>query len=352
MNRGMYKGILVTLVLFAIGLLCAVLVVSFVGGEEIAHALQEFSPVLLLPVGIFLFLEIIVSTFRWKYILNALGEKISLRALLPVWMAGNAFNYLTPIAIVGGEGIRVMMLKRRFDINYHRGSASVLLDQIFNGLSVWPMVVVGLFVFTQQLDLGDFNILIVVAFLFAIGLFSFLFLLLIQALRQKPFIKPLVQRFSLEHHKVSDFLVRMEEEVISFRSLGLRLFWKGFLLSYLRQGIILLRTMFILNALGQGLIFKDSLLSLSGVYVSYLVPVPLALGVQETSQATLFSILDWGAGLGFSFSMLYRAAELCIIFGGVMVLASSVALVTGTMVSRVSSANKEKIRKQTKKTER
>ena len=50
MNRGMYKGILVTLVLFAIGLLCAVLVVSFVGGDEIAHALQEFSPVLLLPV--------------------------------------------------------------------------------------------------------------------------------------------------------------------------------------------------------------------------------------------------------------------------------------------------------------
>ncbi len=338
----MNKGFFITVILFGIGLVFAIFVISIVGGDDIAAALNNLDPLWLLPVGVLLFLEIIVSTFRWKYILDSLGEKLPFMRLVPIWMAGNALNYLSPIALVGGEGVRVMMLKRRFNIDYHRGSASVLLDQIFNGLAVWPMVVFGFFIFTRHINPGDFDILIIGMGLFALFLFSFLFFLLFQALSKKPFVEPILTRFSLRDHKVSQFLIRMEEEVISFRSLGLRLFWNGFLISFIRQGIIFARTMFILAALGQGFVIKNTLIASTGIYMSYLLPVPLALGVQESSQAILSSVLGWGAGLGILFSQFYRASELALIFGGVVVLIKSF---TASAVSAdVSGKEKLKIK--------
>ncbi len=322
------KSLWMTLLLFVVGSVCVFLVANFVGKEKISDAFAQSSPLLLLPVIIFLALEAFFAIFRWKYILNSLGEKVSFFDVAPIWFAGNAFNYISPMVFVGGEGIRVMMLKKRFNIDYHRSSASVVLDQVFNGLAVWPLVFFGVFMFTRIFDVGDFDIFIISTFVFAFLLFGFLFLLIFQALRRQPLIKPLAKKFSLEDKPIIHFLIKTEEEFISFRSLGLKLFWNGFLLSYAKQFMILIRTMFILAAVGQGFILKDTIIASAGIFVSYVIPIPMALGAQETSQIALFSIMGWGEGVGIVFSVLYRLAELGIVFVGIVVLVVSVITVT------------------------
>ena len=337
-----HKSVLMTLFLFTLGCIGVFLVANFVGKEKIGDALTNSRPLFLVPVVIFLALEAWFAIFRWKYILNSLGEKVSFREVAPIWLAGNAFNYITPMAFVGGEGIRVMMLKKRFGVNYHRGSASVVLDQVFNGLAVWPLVFLGIFIFTRSLDIGEFDILVLIPLFFALVLFLFLFTLVFQVLRKKPLVKPLVKKFSLEHHKVSDFLVKTEEEFISFRSLGLKLFWRGFLLSFGKQLMILIRTALILASVGQGFAIYDTLVTSAGIFVSYIVPIPMALGLQETSQISLFSFMNWGEGVGIVFSVLYRLAELGIVFAGILVLIGSVITITGSVVDKMSVGNKNK----------
>lgn len=326
------KSLWMTILLFVIGSACVFLVANFVGKEKISDAFAQSSPILFLPVVIFLGLEVFFAIFRWKYILNSLGEKVSFADVAPIWFAGNAFNYISPMVFVGGEGIRVMMLKKRFDIEYHRSSASVVLDQVFNGLAVWPLVFFGIFMFTRVFDVGEFDIFIIATFVFAFLLFGFLFVLIFQALRRQPIIKPLAKKFSLDDRSLFKFLIKTEEEFISFRSLGLKLFWNGFLLSYAKQLMILIRTMFILAAVGQGFALKDTIITSAGIFVSYVIPIPMALGAQETSQIALFSIMDWGEGVGIVFSVLYRLAELGIVFVGVAVLVVSVITITTSAI--------------------
>ena len=56
------------------------------------------------------------------------------------------------------------------------------------------------------------------------------------------------------------------------------------------------------------------------MYISYLVPIPLALGAQEASQAGVFQILGWSAGAGILFATIYRASEMAMVFSGVVIL--------------------------------
>lgn len=309
--------------MFLVGLLVALLVISFVGGDELALAASRFSAAFLLPVLALLVAEALVSTWRWQVVLGAQGEFISFRKLLPVWMAGNAFNYLSPIVFMGGEGVRVFMLKNRFNIAYHRAGASVVIDQLFNGASVVAVALVGAGVLTWYVSSPGTT----TAVLFVGGIFVPVSLLLafvfIQALRGRQTLSAILRLLSLHRTRVGTFMRSMEGEIIAFMELSSRAFWLAVLASVARQLLLVARAMFVLAAVGQTLAWADGLLALSGVYVSYALPVPLAIGVQEVSQTALFALLGWGAGVGVLFSALYRAAELTLTFPGIVVLGRS-----------------------------
>jgi len=66
------------------------------------------------------------------------------RRLFPVHMVGEAVNVLLPFGGLGGEPVKVMLLKRRHDIPYRDATASLLLVQSINTLSEVPFVLIGL----------------------------------------------------------------------------------------------------------------------------------------------------------------------------------------------------------------
>lgn len=328
----MVKGFFLTLGLFLFGIIASIGVILLIGTEEIAKALEKLDVTFLIPVGVLLCIEACISTFRWKYILDSLGEKVPMRNMIPIWLAGNAFNYLSPVVYVGGEGIRIFLLKRRFNIPYYRGSASVFLDQIFNGLSVWPMVVFGFIIFLQSVSSDELNIFFYVVLIITVGIFGALLWGLLRVFNRRAVIQPFLVRFNLQHGRVGSFLIRMENEMLSFRNVGMKLFWNALLLSFARQATILIRTGFILVALGEGVGFntlgiteilndvKDTVITSTSIYVSYLVPIPLALGAQEASQAGVFEILGWSSGAAILFATIYRASEMVMVFTGVVIL--------------------------------
>ena len=328
----MSKGAFLTILLFGIGIALFVGILLYVGVDDIANALKQLDLKYLIPVVLLMLLEASVSTFRWRYIINSLGEKIPFRGLFPIWLAGNAINYLSPVVYVGGEGFRIFLLKQKFRVAYYRGSASVFLDQIFNGLSVWPMVVFGFIIFFQNVSSDELNAFFFVLLLITTGIFCALLWGLYRVFHKKPVFQPLIFRFHLENKRIGGFLIRMENEMMSFRNLGVTMFWNALGLSFLRQSIILLRTALILvaieplvkfniNSLSEFFIdVKNSVIISTSVYVSYLVPIPLAVGGQEVAGEGVFEILGWTQGAGVLFAFIYRSSEMMMVLPGAFIL--------------------------------
>lgn len=317
------KGFFFASILFLVGLGAAVAIVAAIGGDEITLAAQRFSAVFLAPIAALLVLEALLSTWRWHIVLRAQGDHISFRKLIPVWMAGNAFNYISPIVFMGGEGVRVFMLKNRFNIAYHRGASSVVVDQLFNGLSVVAVVVAGVGVLAWYVSVpGTATALILVSAIFGPALAA-LALLFVQSFRNKQTFTPILRALSLDRTRFGKFTARMEREMLSFLCLSSGAFWLVTGVSVARQLTIVARAMFVLAALGAGSSWADGLLSLSGIFVAYALPIPLAIGTQEATQTVLFGLLGWGVGTGVLFSALYRATELSLVFFGAVVLARS-----------------------------
>lgn len=326
----MAKGFLLTIILFTLGIGLFIGILFLVGIEGIADALRQLKVEFLVPVVALLALEACISTFRWQYIINSLGEKIPFKGLLPIWLAGNAFNYLSPVVYVGGEGFRIFFLKQKFKVAYYRGSASVFLDQIFNGLSVWPMVVFGFIIFFQSVSSDELDAFFFILLLITTGIFGALLWGLFRVFHKQAVFQPILSRFNLQHGRVGSFLIRMEQEMMSFRNLGVKMFWKALSLSFLRQAVILVRTALILVAVEPLVGFdnisnllidiKESVIVSTSVYVSYLVPIPLALGAQEAAGAGVFQILEWTPGAGILFASIYRASEMVMVLPGVFIL--------------------------------
>lgn len=317
------KGFLFATLLFVVGLAAAAAIIAVVGGDEIQLAAARFSGIFLVPILVVLIIEALLSAWRWQIILRAQGEDIPFRKLLPVWMAGNSFNYLSPVVFMGGEGVRIFILKKRFAVAYHRAVASVVVDQLFNGLSVVTVVIAGTGILAWYVSVpGTTTALIVVGAIFGPA-FAAIGLLFVQAFRNKPIFTPILRVFSLHLTRFGLFTARMEQEMFSFITISSRAFWLVLAVSTARQIALIARAMFVLAALGVSVAWADGLLALSGVFVSYAFPIPLALGTQEAVQTALFTLLGWGAGTGILFSALYRATELTLVFGGAVVLARS-----------------------------
>ena len=68
-------------------------------------------------------------------------------------------------------------------------------------------------------------------------------------------------------------------------------------------------------------------------------PYTYGFRVARDSQIALFSIMDWGEGVGMVFSVLYRLAEFGIVFVGVLVLVVSAMAITGNVVEKMGNNN-------------
>ena len=154
--------------------------------------------------------------------------------MLPIWLAGNAFNYLSPVVYVGGEGhTDISCSRRRFNVAYYRSSASVFLDQIFNGLSVWPMVVFGFIIFLQSVSSDELSIFFYIVLSYYCWYFCCVALGIVASFSQASrdsAVSCCVLTYSMD--ALDRSLIRMENEMLSFRNVGMKLFWNSLLLSF------------------------------------------------------------------------------------------------------------------------
>ncbi len=309
------------LVSLAIGLGLLYLIIGY---SDINGIVATFSRLSLWWIGLFLFISFLIDltlALRWYIILRFQGYKLPFFTIMGYRIMGSSVSYITPGARVGGEAVRALMLKRQ-GIPSAEGFSSVILDKslelttyIFFGAIGMLMVLLTFNVpkITYGLMLAAFLITVYLVFKF----FSKL------KYEQKIF-RRLAEIFHLSRLRFVKKMFKSFDDIENSMSSFMQHSMKGFMIAILMSGILWI-LMFgeywvVLRMLGYNATIVETFLIGVFIGISFLIPVPAALGVQEGGQVSLFKLLGKSGSAGMVFSLIIRGRDILRTFIGLWLL--------------------------------
>ncbi|MBE9507918.1 MAG: flippase-like domain-containing protein [Chloroflexi bacterium] len=100
---------------------------------EVWRAFRQASYLWIAPAVVLYLFALVARTARWQALLSS-ERHIPLRDLLPTMAMGRGANNIYPFR--AGEIVRVLLLKQRNDISAAAGLASILVERVFDGLTM------------------------------------------------------------------------------------------------------------------------------------------------------------------------------------------------------------------------
>ncbi|MBN1179881.1 MAG: flippase-like domain-containing protein [Anaerolineae bacterium] len=100
---------------------------------EVWQAFRQAHYVWILPAVTLYLFALAARTARWKALLSS-ERRIAWRDLLPTMAMGRGANNIYPFRT--GEIVRVLLLRRRNDVPAAAGLASILVERVFDGLTM------------------------------------------------------------------------------------------------------------------------------------------------------------------------------------------------------------------------
>jgi uncharacterized protein (TIRG00374 family) len=94
-----------------------------------------------------------LDTLGWRFALD-LKTRIRWDRLFRVRLAGEAVNYMTPTAWVGGEPVKAHLLSKRYGVPFAEGMASVVVAKTTFSISMFFFIITGIIltIFTQPVS--------------------------------------------------------------------------------------------------------------------------------------------------------------------------------------------------------
>ncbi|GAB4345748.1 MAG: lysylphosphatidylglycerol synthase transmembrane domain-containing protein [Phototrophicales bacterium] len=174
--------------------------------EQVLGELERVNPAWLILGAGWYFMAVLVITLRWQYLLNAITN-IPLKALYPLVCIGYMGNNIYPFR--SGEALRIFLLWRNHDVPFIKGTTTVLVERVFDGIVMLSFIIIGL-IFSDVASDEIRQVLIVAAPIFLLASMTFF------VLSTKPqWLRALVQFFNrfLPHH-LHDIVEKISEDVL------------------------------------------------------------------------------------------------------------------------------------------
>ena len=317
------KNIFKLLIASIIGLLIFLFVMQIVGWGKINEAIILFSGVKGLIIVLLTFLMAIISCLSWKLILRSQGFNVPIKELIKLWLAGFSISYLTPFALLGGEAFQIYLLNKKFNINWEKSTASVIIRKILNATFFLLFLIIGVLSFCLY---GYFpsGTMIWLVFLVIGGLFGSLLFFYFKILKKESILRWLlkfigIREDKIEGHKNGKIIFNTEREIIEFFSSKSKIFWQSFMFAFLRYFLLFFRTGLIIFFLGEGIETLKVLSVYGFTNFALMFPFPAGLGSAEAASAFTFNALGMGAGNGTIYAMTLRAADLFLCLLGIVI---------------------------------
>lgn len=307
---------------FVVGFAILGLVVLTVGAGEIAGVFLRFSPWGIIPLLALTVVIHIVSALKWQYVLRAMDVQVPLIPLVKIWLVGYAVSYVTPIVYIGGEYFRAYILRERYGVPWPRALSSIFVDKVIEA-TVW-ITVIFLAAAALVFQSGTVSLGKVIAVSLATALF---FGVLLAAVYIFSFRKKSLVRFwfgkilKSKNSATENFLGDIERDLFAFFSGKNKANILGVTrLAILKYVLLFVRNVFLLYYLLGAISISGSIIGLGFSYVSFMAPIPAAIGAQEGLLSLVFARVGFEAGTGAAFTLLLRIAEVIMLGFGIYFL--------------------------------
>jgi uncharacterized protein (TIRG00374 family) len=139
---------------------------------ELWTALRQANYAALLPALVFYFAGVAVRTVRWQVLLRPILPKVNLVRLFEVVVIGYMANDILPARL--GEVVRAFVLGRRETVTKSAILATIVVERIFDGITMVGFIAFAALFVTLNKDLDDILRLGGGLFLIAFAVFVFL----------------------------------------------------------------------------------------------------------------------------------------------------------------------------------
>ena len=310
------------IVSLTIGILLFAAVLGYYGVGSLLDIYQNINLIYLLPYLVFTFVVFFINAWRLDVVLGAYNEKAGFWSLLRQNIAGWAVSAVTPSAKIGGEPLKVYMLKKENNIGWRNGSSAVLMDKFIELFGSLFFGLLGLFVLFLVPGIS-ITIKLIVAVVMLIS-FSVLAVVYYMTVKGKG---PFTNLFTiLRFYRISRFkkLKGMVKDIENKMAIFFIHHKKEFLLGFIGYIIYGCATYwefkFLLLMFGIDLGFFELIIVVVVWGIVNLVPVPGALGFHEVTQSGLFEVMQGSGSTGLAFTLLVRLRTLFFIILGFSII--------------------------------
>ena len=323
----MKKFILITIFLL-IGLVLFAAAIERMDLQQILLIMSRLSLGEFLILLLVFFLAAIVGIFRWMLILKSQSNlKPPFSKVFIAKIVGASINYLTPVCFAGGEPFKAYILKEEAKIPWDKTISSIVISEALHLSAILFFIVVGVFsLIVSQVTLSLPIVLVLIsAVIFCLGIFYLFYSKTLNKEKgEKGFFTFLIDILGLDKFEtVNNYkgkLVETEEKISYFFKTKKSDLAGAIVLSFIEVILIIFTNWLAILFLGIRLDLKEMLSVFGVMNVSFLFPIPAALGVFELSQSFVFDILNLGAINGISFSLVNRLVMITVAGLGILFL--------------------------------
>jgi uncharacterized protein (TIRG00374 family) len=265
--------------------------------------------------------EFLIDVAGWQITFGNLPLNGSwLRRLYLVRMVGEAFNVIIPMASMGGEPVKVVLLKKYFGVDYADASASVLLAKTTNLISLVFFLAGAFALMTRDLRFSGAEILLAGSGLlvFFCAVFTFF---LVQRLRISSRASAWLSRWRAGR-RVGDYLHLIEDfdaRLVSFYSRRKRRFGSALILALCAWFVGALSIYYTMTLLDSPVSFTEAWLieAFAQLVRAGTFFIPASIGAQEGAFVLVCAIVSGSASSGLAAALVRRFRELIWIGAGV-----------------------------------
>jgi uncharacterized protein (TIRG00374 family) len=323
----MKKFILITIFLL-IGLVLFAAAIEKMDLQQILLIMSRLSLGKFLMILLIFFLAVIIGLFRWMLILKGQSNlKPPFSKIFIAKIVGSSINYLTPVCFAGGEPFKAYILKEEAKIPWDKTISSIVISEALYLSAILFFIVLGVFFLViNQVALSLLTILILFgAVFFCLAIFYLFYSKTLNKKKgERGFFTFLVDLLGLDKFETingyREKMIETEEKISYFFKTKKSDLVGAIVLSFIEVILIIFANWLIILFLGIKLDFKDMLSVFSVMNISFLFPIPAALGIFELSQSFLFELLEIGAINGIAFSLVNRLMMLFVAFLGIIFL--------------------------------
>jgi uncharacterized protein (TIRG00374 family) len=311
-----------TLLFLILGLLCLGLLIYRTGPAVLFDNLRHSGWGVALVIAVELVVDAL-NTRGWQHTLPTSARSVPFFSLYCIRQAGVSVNAVTPTAMLGGEVVKAMLLRRYVPLS--DGLVSVISAKLSLALGQACFAFVGLAAFFHQLVLSPTLKVALVGVLFFIVAACAVFLRLQRRGMFAAFFR-LLDFLGVSHTaltKIRDGASTIDSKLVFFHATQSRDFAWSIGFHFLAQVLGALQIYVLLQWLGVSAPFSICLAieAFTLLIEGALFFVPGKVGVQEGGKVLIFTALGFTAATGLTVGVAMRLNYLAITVLGLLMLA-------------------------------